>query len=61
MCFAVTALEAAEALQSVMETAAMVAPPCQLRMQIKGLPQPPAADGHGAALEAMGDSQPSAR
>ena len=51
MCCAVTALEAAEVLQSVVETAAMVAPPCQLRMQIRGLSQPPSdSDGAAAAL-----------
>ena len=61
MCCAVTALEAAEVLQSVMETAAMVAPPCQLRMHIRDLPQPPAADGYGAVPESMADSQLSAR
>ena len=31
-------------LQAVMEAAAMVASPCQLRMHIKGLPQPEEQD-----------------
>ena len=49
---AVTALEAAEVLQAVMEAAAMVAPPCQLRMHIRGLLQETAA----ADAAPVGDS-----
>ncbi len=51
------ALEAAEVLQAVMEAAAMVAPPCQLRMHIRGLPQPQEQD----AAPPTGDSQASVR
>ena len=52
-----TALEAAEVLQAVMEAAAMVAPPCQLRMHIRGLPQPQEQD----ATPPVGDGKASVR
>ena len=63
VCYTVTALEAAEVLQAVMESAAMVAPPCQLQMQIRGLPAPPepAADSEALRDKLMGTSQTSLR